>query len=223
MASAKRWGLGFLGLAALSLSGCVGPMACGPTGCDAHGPVAWNDCGGCGDCGSCDEWYIDPWINHPADACDPCDGCGNYNGQSCGKCRPMFSGYKSLWGYRRDPGPPSCDAGACHGGGCRGCDSCDAAPMPTGSTLRRIPHSGSRHGVPTPAPEVIWEDEDWGDADPEAVPLPPKPATNGPAANGPATDGPNADDQSRTAPRRTRQIFRSRAGIAGNAPRPRGY
>lgn len=214
MAIARKWGFGLLGLAALSLSGCVGPMACGPTGCDAHGPVAWNDCGGCGNCESCDEWYIDAWINHPADACDPCDGCGNYNGQSCGKCRPMFSGYKSLWGYRRDPGPPSCDAGACHGGhethssSCGGCDSFDSAPMPPGTTMRRIPNTGSRHGIPTPAPEIIWEGEEWGDDDPEVVPPP---------------DAPTTDDQTRSRPHRTRQIFRSRAGIAGNAPHPRGY
>ncbi|MEM9367738.1 MAG: hypothetical protein AAGD07_17240 [Planctomycetota bacterium] len=69
---------------------------------------------------------MDPWINHPADCCDPCDHCGNYNGQTCGKCRPVFAGIKSLWGYRcADNCGGGCDAGGCHAGdGCTGgCES----------------------------------------------------------------------------------------------------
>lgn len=117
------------GLAALScvfLTGCVGPMACGPAGCGTGGC----DSGGCGvsgpialhgsscdsgcstGCDGCGELYVDPWFNHPADNCDPCDSCGNYNGQTCGKCRSVFGGIKSLWGYR------------C-GDDCGGCDSCE--------------------------------------------------------------------------------------------------
>lgn len=100
--------------------GCCGPMwrpgcatGCGPT------------CGdGCGSCGGCGELYVDPWINEPADCCDPCDSCGNFNGQSCGKCRPVFAGVKSLWGYRCvDNCDSGCDSGcdaAIGGGGC-GC------------------------------------------------------------------------------------------------------
>ncbi|MEL7335767.1 MAG: hypothetical protein AAFN70_06110, partial [Planctomycetota bacterium] len=84
------------------------------------------------------ERYIDPWINDPADCCDPCDQCGNYNGQSCGECRPVFSAVASLWGYRYDGGcgegcnsccgfkpvvaQPAClcGNGGCDGGGCCG-------------------------------------------------------------------------------------------------------
>jgi hypothetical protein len=113
----------------LWMTGCVGPMACGPTG--GYGPIAFNSCDGCGDCEGCGELYIDPWINEPADCCDPCDRCGNYNGQSCGKCRSVFAGFASLWGYRCDPACDSCDVSGCDGGcdavgcdpGC-GCESC---------------------------------------------------------------------------------------------------
>lgn len=129
-------------------TGCVGPMACGPAGCDARGPLAFNDCDGCGACDGCGELYIDPWINHPADACDPCDRCGNYNGQSCGKCRSVFSGFRSLWGYRCEPGPSGCDVGGgCDSiGGCDGCGNCGGG---------QVWHS---QGMPTPAPEVIIEE-----------------------------------------------------------------
>ncbi len=93
-----------------SFTGCVGPMACAPLG---------GGCGSCDSCNGCGEVYIDPWINHPADQCDPCDCCGNYNGQSCGRCRPMFSGVTSLWGYKQDGCDGGCDS--CGGGGC-GCE-----------------------------------------------------------------------------------------------------
>lgn len=95
------------------MTGCCGPVMLGS--CDS----------GCG------EVYIDPWINEPPQS-DPCDSCGNYNGQSCGSCRPMFSGLATLWGYRYESG---CDSG-CDSCGhdfepacgieapCGGCDSC---------------------------------------------------------------------------------------------------
>ena len=113
--------------------GCVGPIGHGGCGSNACGPNACGPgaCGhgGCGSgCSGCGELYIDPWINDPADCCDPCDCCGNHNGQSCGKCRSIFSGAKCLWGYRCGNegacGDASCD-GACDGG----CDAgCGAAP-----------------------------------------------------------------------------------------------
>ena len=115
-------------------TGCVGPMACGP--CGSCGPVGLNACGGCEDCSGCGELYIDPWINEPANCTDPCDQCGNYNGQSCGKCRSIFDGFPSLWGYRCDSGCDSCGVADCRGGcgpsagcdaGCGGCDSCGGA------------------------------------------------------------------------------------------------
>jgi hypothetical protein len=113
------------------ITGCVGPMACGPNG--ACGPLAFgHPCEGCSDCEGCGELYIDPWINEPADACDPCDKCGNYNGQSCGKCRSVFEGVGSMWGYRCDGGgDEGCEtcSGGCGalnscGASCGGCDSC---------------------------------------------------------------------------------------------------
>jgi hypothetical protein len=108
-------------------SGCVGPMACGPGGCGgpASGPLALNSCGGCSDCQGCGELYVDPWINHPADCHDPCDQCGNHNGQSCGKCRSVFDGLASLWGYRCDTGCDDCGDSSCDGG-CGPAPSCGA-------------------------------------------------------------------------------------------------
>jgi hypothetical protein len=99
----------------------AGPGAC-TSGCDSN-------CGQCDACTGCGELYVDPWINHPADCVDPCDACGNFNGQSCGKCRSIFAGYKSLWGYRFACDPPPtkfsdrCFAPSCSNG-CGGCDTC---------------------------------------------------------------------------------------------------
>lgn len=111
----------FLGMAVLS-GGCCGPMwrpgGCGTGACGTS--ACGSTCGdGCGSCEGCGELYIDPWINEPADCCDPCDSCGNFNGQSCGKCRGVFAGVKSLWGYKCDDGC-GCDGGSCGYGGCDG-------------------------------------------------------------------------------------------------------
>lgn len=116
-------------------SGCVGPMAAGIGGCGSGS--CGTSCGGssCGDagCTGCGELYVDPWINHPPQCGDPCDSCGNFNGQSCGKCRSVFDGVKSFWGYRCGPQSDcdSCDGGSCGPlfpigdcGSCGGCDSC---------------------------------------------------------------------------------------------------
>ncbi|MGB7326268.1 MAG: hypothetical protein WBD31_15445 [Rubripirellula sp.] len=112
----KRFAAVIAWSALLWMTGCVGPMACGPNG--ANGPLAINSCGGCGDCEGCGELYIDPWINEPANCVDPCDKCGNHNGQSCGKCRSVFSGFESLWGYRCNDGCDSCGSASCGGGCC---------------------------------------------------------------------------------------------------------
>ena len=114
--------LGIFSIALLCFTGCVGPMAHGPLGGCCGPAVASNDCA----CNGCGELYVDPWINHPADCVDPCDMCGNYNGQSCGRCRPMFEGIRSLWGYRCGPQCGGCDDPGCAvecsggflGGGC---------------------------------------------------------------------------------------------------------
>ena len=119
---------GLIALAITSLTGCVGPMACPPGcgGCDGGGCGG----GGCspfasacsaGACSGCGELYIDPWINHPADTCDPCDVCGNHNGQSCGKCRSVFDGVATMWGYRCASGCDDCVETACDAGPCPGC------------------------------------------------------------------------------------------------------
>ncbi len=137
----------------IGMTGCVGPMACGPTG--DCGPIAFSSCDGCGECEGCGELYVDPWFNHPADVCDPCDRCGNYNGQSCGKCRSIFSGVASLWGYRcgdeccgcGDTSCGGCDhaAGGGCGPSCGGCDSCCQA----GGEVLHVT------GEPTPAAEIV--------------------------------------------------------------------
>ena len=143
----------------LAATGCVGPLACGPAG---HcGPIGMNTCDGCGECEGCGELYIDPWINHPADVCDPCDCCGNHNGQSCGKCRSVFGGVASLWGYRCDGATVECTRGGCCGDSCGGCDSCCAGDTcggcdscaGGGTYLSNAPLPPA--GSPTPVEEVV--------------------------------------------------------------------
>lgn len=156
MSLSHRLTTGAACLAFLCLTGCVGPMACGPSG--SCGPIGLNNqCDGCGECEGCGELYIDPWINHPADCCDPCDKCGNYNGQSCGKCRSVFDGFATLWGYRCDPpcdgcGSASCAGGcdaissiACGGSSCGGCDTCGG-----GGEVLHITNA-----QPTPAKQIV--------------------------------------------------------------------
>ena len=192
MALARNLTLTLLGIAAMTATGCVGPMACGPAGCDTAGPLASSSCDGCG------ELYVDPWINHPPDACDPCDSCGNYNGQSCGKCRPILSGLACLWGYRYDGGGAcgQCGLSSCDGcggaadpcdGGCDGACGNVHAPSPVrGPVQVHRPDQPIPSGVPTPAAEGSIKFE----GDVEIVP------------------SGEPDYQ----PRRTRRIFRNRGG-----------
>jgi len=149
---------GLVLLVALMASGCCGPMSCGTRGCggNSSGPlmVGGPSCGG--GCDGCGETYVDEWINHPP-SCDNCDSCGNHNGQSCGSCRPMFDGIKSLWGYRRDCGCEStCGADQACGssGGCDtcsggGCSSCGGGQHYAGG---HVSHSyvDSSGGIPMP-------------------------------------------------------------------------
>ena len=97
-------------------------MANGPLGGCCGPSVASNSsCTGCG------ELYVDPWINEPADCVDPCNTCGNYNGQSCGSCRPLFEGFRSLWGYRCGDDCGDCGDSGCAvscGGGLLGGNAC---------------------------------------------------------------------------------------------------
>jgi hypothetical protein len=193
-----------IGIFALT-TGCCGPMACGPMSCGScsSGPVMAGSCGGCSSgCDGCGERYIDEWINHPP-TCDPCDSCGNHNGQSCTSCRPMFDGFKSLWGYRRDCGcgQSGCDGcgTASHDGGCdsgceSGCQSCG------GGHVGMADHEMGHHYVdsssaipmphrPSPAPQIV-------EAKPAIKPY---------------------------QPQRTKQIFRPKGAIAGSSNQTRSY
>jgi len=130
-------------------------------------------CGGGGCASGCGECYIDPWINEPAACRDPCNDCGQYNGQGCGSCRPVFNGVASLWGYRYDAGcgcaGVGCDScagacdGACDGGGCDcghggGMPVYGSGPMPPSEPYYI---DGPHHigGEPTPLGGSIVEDD----------------------------------------------------------------
>lgn len=191
MARSRRIPLALVCCTLLWTAGCcVGPLACGPGG--AFGPIGLNTCDGCGECGGCGELYIDPWINEPADCCDPCDRCGNYNGQSCGKCRSVFSGFASLWGYRCDPPCDGCGVAGCGGG-------CDAIPVDAGCGLEPAcgcePGCGceSCGGVPVVGERVISMAQ--------------PPMLTRPMAKAKPVPHPYQ-------PRRTRQIFTPRGEIA---------
>ncbi|MEM6980314.1 MAG: hypothetical protein AAF539_11670 [Planctomycetota bacterium] len=142
-------------------AGCAGSVCGGPgiisvghAPCDgACGGGCDSCCGSCQACDGCGELYVDPWINHPPHCCDPCDACGNFNGQTCGQCRPVFTGIKSLWGYRCVDNCGGCDGcgdgmfPTCGGGACGGdCETCGPAghvppggvtesPLPPGTVL----------------------------------------------------------------------------------------
>ena len=182
----------------VTLTGCVGPLACGPAG--DCGPVAFSSCEGCGECDGCGEMYVGPWINHPPDSCDPCDSCGNYNGQSCGKCRPILSGFATLWGYRCDDG--SCDAMGCDG--CDGgCDSCcgDGEVIHEGDVI--IEHGHHDHGHH----DHGHHEDGHGHHDhgtPNEVEITPA-------------------EESSYQPRRNRQIFRSRPDVVRGLPDASNY
>ena len=158
-----------MSLAWLTGCTCTGPLACSGNGAcctdGTCGPLG-TACGGCGACEGCGELYIDPWINHPPDCCDPCDRCGNYNGQSCGKCRSVFFGVASLWGYRcGDTGCNECENAGCTGGcgvsdGCcdscdGGCDSCCGSGLATSGEVYESDGQVVRMVEPTPARQII--------------------------------------------------------------------
>lgn len=167
---------------ALLASGCCGPMACGPMGygpCSSGPLMAFG--GGCDGCG---ETYIDEWINHPP-SCDSCDSCGNHSGQSCGSCRPIFSGLKSLWGYRRDCGCDSGCSSGCDSSCDGGCQSCGGGQHYAGAEMGHH-YVDSSHAIPMPhqpshTPQIV---------EPRPVVKPYE-------------------------PQRTKQIFRPRNSVAG--------
>jgi hypothetical protein len=220
MATAQRYhGSSFalvfvLGMAVLA-TGCCGPMACGPMGCGGCGSggpiVLGGGCGGgaCNGCDGCGETYIDEWINHPP-TCDQCDCCGNHGGQTCGNCRPIFDGFKSLWGYRRDCGCDTscgsdvgCSGASCDGGCSGGCSSCGGG--------------GAEEYV---GGEMGEMEEHYVDSSP-AIPMPHQP-----------TPAPRLVEAKPAVkpyqPQRTKQIFRPKSSssggsIAGKTPHPSQY
>ncbi|TWU25038.1 hypothetical protein Pla52o_13350 [Novipirellula galeiformis] len=177
----------------LWFAGCCGPNGggCGPIffgapGCGTHG------CGGC-DSDGCGELYVDPWVNHPADAGDPCDKCSNHNGQSCGKCRSVFSGVESLWGYRRgvDVGCGGCDIG------CNSCaPACDSGCSDCDSHSTEIYHGETYHSETYSEGEYISGDSYQSG---ETIVESPAPSYQ---------------------PQRTRKIFRSKPQVARGVPTP---
>lgn len=194
--------LSVLAVGLLCATGCVGPMACGPAGC--NGPISLGGPPACGDgCNGCGERYYDEWINHPPRSNDPCDGCGNFNGQTCHACRPIFQGFLSIWGYRCEPLPTGCDRVAClpqchTSGGCdSGCSSCASG------------HSGERY-LPVP---LETNGVEFG----EPVRLHAHPEPN----HGPSIVRP-MNGVKPYQPQRSRQIFQPRGSVAGQ-PRGQAY
>ncbi len=210
--------------AILTFTGCVGPMAHGPLG-GCCGPAS-----SCNDsaCTGCGELYVDPWINEPANCVDPCDMCGNYNGQSCGRCRPIFGGIRSLWGYKcgEDCGPcvgPVCFSGGCgalNGGGGCGCGgSCDSACGCEASCGAEVigPSCGCESGGCScgGGADMLYSDNgshviDGGEYIVEGDPMPSQGITIQPA------DMPYK-------PERTRKIFNPRPRVATGDGRSVGY
>jgi hypothetical protein len=108
-------------------SGDCGECAsCGGARCQSGHP--WHGTRNMLTCGAgCGEMYWGDWISHPPACGDPCDNCGNWIGDGCCGPWPLFSGLRSLWGYRYRScgcGASDCD-GDCSscGGGCSDCMS----------------------------------------------------------------------------------------------------
>lgn len=195
--------LAVLSMLTLVSLGCCGPLACGPAGCNGPVGVPAPSCGGCGDCDGCGELYIDPWINEPAACSDPCDSCGNYNGQTCGSCRPVFSGIATLWGYRYDGG---CGCGS-HRTSCDGGISGYDGGSPTGGC------DCGGHGHVMDGGQIMGGGHRTYDQ-PYAEPLPaPQPT--------PADDEAEQDEELMESyiPTRDKQIFRRRGTVVQGSPR----
>ena len=125
------------------MSGCCGISSCGPCGssCGSGLPTQLtgrmvnriaNPCSqGCG------EVYWDEQINHPP-VCDPCGGCGEFTGVSCGECKPLLSRLRQAWGMPY-VGPCECADAGCDAG----CDSCGASMYGGESSMAM--HGSSHH------------------------------------------------------------------------------
>lgn len=239
MASLQRYhGSSFFLTFAIAIAGLAtgccgpcGPMTRGGIGCDSRGMQAsgatCGDCsGGCDSCSNgCGETYIDEWINHPP-TCDPCDSCGNHNGQTCNGCRPMFQGFRSIWGYRCDRGPAgcqrceescdvgcgcgdsSCDGGCsdggCSDGGCSsgGCTSCGGGNGGCSSCGggEHLSHQSMGHQMEHYADSLT------------AMPMPHRPSRAPHIVQAKPSIKPYQ-------PQRTKQIFRPRATVATSSAR----
>jgi hypothetical protein len=101
-------------------TGACGSTSCEPAcGCTGllHGEIARRVktavIGGCS--AGCGEVYCDEHINEPP-TCDPCGCNGEFTGNSCGPCRPLWQRIKMLMGtpYVGNCGCDSCDHGCGH-------------------------------------------------------------------------------------------------------------
>ena len=128
---------GLVPLALVFISGChciersYSPVDC----CDSWDPVlgSCHECGLCGgDCeghtpcsylkhrltcaSGCGEIYWGDWLSDPPARCDPCDNYGNWVGSQC--CELNCWQKLASWKFGGSAGK---------GGGCKGCDSCQAS------------------------------------------------------------------------------------------------
>ncbi len=131
-------------------TGSCGEASCS-SGCECsglmHGEIARRIktaiVGGC--CNGCGEYYCDEQVNEPP-VCDPCAGNGEFTGESCGPCKPLWQRMKMLMGtsYHGKCGCNECNHGcghdmysaAHHGSGY--CSSCRDG-------VSGVPHSTVRH------------------------------------------------------------------------------
>ncbi len=141
-------------------TGTCGPNACGSTSCEPacgctgllHGEIARRVknavVGGC--CSGCGELYCDEQVNEPP-TCDPCGCNGQFTGENCGPCRPLWQRIKMLMGtpYVGSCGCDSCDQGCGHdayvtqhngSGYCPSCrDGVAGGPQPSNVRMHHEP------------------------------------------------------------------------------------
>jgi len=149
---ARNSGCGSCGVAANSCGACPGLL---------HGEIANRFrnaiTGGCSS--GCGEFYCDEQVNE-SPTCDPCCGNGEFTGDSCGPCRPLWQRLQALWGTSYvgscgdGCGSSSCSSGSCSSGSCGNdmyasesdsgyCSNCrdGVAGNPSNHVQHRVQHS----------------------------------------------------------------------------------